>query len=110
MDLAIGAKDVYVMMTLFTKDGESKLVAECTYPLTGLACVSRVYTDYGVFATGPDGVRVAVHLRHHRRRSCETGCRWSCTADGRRRPVRRRPPRNPSEPRDSSSPWLVDWR
>ena len=58
MDLAIGAKDVYVMMSLFTKGGESKLVGECTYPLTGLACVSRVYTEYGVFATGPDGVRV----------------------------------------------------
>ena len=58
MDLAIGAKEVYVMMSLFTKGGESKLVPECTYPLTGLACVSRVYTEYGVFATGPDGVRV----------------------------------------------------
>jgi 3-oxoadipate CoA-transferase, beta subunit len=58
MDLAIGAKDVYVMMTLFTKTGESKLVPECTYPLTGVACVSRVYTDYAVFAIRPDGVRV----------------------------------------------------
>jgi 3-oxoadipate CoA-transferase beta subunit len=58
MDLAIGAKDVYVMMSLFTKGGESKLVPKCTYPLTGLACVSRVYTEYGVFATGLDGVRV----------------------------------------------------
>src|ERR1700685_3365625 len=58
MDLAIGAKDVYVMMTLFTKNGESKLVPECTYPLTGVACVSRVYTDYAVFDIQPDGVRV----------------------------------------------------
>jgi 3-oxoadipate CoA-transferase, beta subunit len=58
MDLAIGAKDVYVMMTLFTKTGESKLVPECTCPLTGVACVSRVYTDYAVFAIRPDGVRV----------------------------------------------------
>ena len=58
MDLAIGAKDVYVMMSLFTKNGESKLVGACTYPLTGLTCVSRVYTEYGVFATGTDGVRV----------------------------------------------------
>jgi 3-oxoadipate CoA-transferase beta subunit len=58
MDLAIGAKDVYVMMTLFTKSGESKLVPECTYPLTGVACVSRVYTDYAVFDIQPDGVRV----------------------------------------------------
>ena len=58
MDLAIGAKDVYVMMSLFTKGGESKLVPKCTYPLTGLACVSRVYTEYGVFASGLEGVRV----------------------------------------------------
>jgi len=58
MDLAIGAKQVFVMMTLFAKDGTSKLVDECTYPLTGVRCVSRVYTDYGVFHVGPEGVRV----------------------------------------------------
>ena len=58
MDLAIGAKDVYVMMTLFTRKGEAKLVPECTYPLTGVGCVSRVYTDHAVFAVVPDGVRV----------------------------------------------------
>jgi 3-oxoadipate CoA-transferase beta subunit len=58
MDLAIGAKDVYVMMTLFTKKGEAKLVAECSYPLTGVGCVSRVYTDYAVFDIQPDGVHV----------------------------------------------------
>ena len=58
MDLAIGAKDVFVMMTLFAKDGSSKLVPECTYPLTGVACVSRVYTDYGVFEITDEGVRV----------------------------------------------------
>ena len=45
MDLATGAKDVYVMMSLFDRDGAPKLVRECSYPLTGLACVSRVYTD-----------------------------------------------------------------
>jgi 3-oxoadipate CoA-transferase beta subunit len=58
MDLAIGAKDVYVMMTLFTKEGEAKLVQACTYPLTGVACVSRVYTDYAVFDIRPGGVHV----------------------------------------------------
>ncbi len=58
MDLAIGAKDVLVMMTLFGKDGSSKLVEECTYPLTGVACVSRVYTDHGVFEVTPEGLRV----------------------------------------------------
>jgi len=58
MDLAIGAKDTFVMMTLFAKDGSSKLVEECTYPLTGVGCVSRVYSDYGVFEIGEDGVHV----------------------------------------------------
>ncbi|MCS4230922.1 3-oxoadipate CoA-transferase beta subunit [Stenotrophomonas maltophilia] len=58
MDLAIGAKQVFVMMDLLTKQGESKLVAECSYPLTGLRCVSRVYTDVGVFDVGADGARV----------------------------------------------------
>lgn len=56
MDLAIGAKDVLVMMTLFTRDGSPKIVESCTYPLTGVKCVSRVYTDYGIFALGADGV------------------------------------------------------
>ncbi|QNR96075.1 3-oxoacid CoA-transferase subunit B [Stenotrophomonas sp. 169] len=58
MDLAIGAKQVFVMMDLLTKQGESKLVAECSYPLTGLRCVSRVYTDVGVFDVGAAGARV----------------------------------------------------
>jgi len=49
MDLATGAKDVFVMMELLTREGQSKLVAECTYPLTGMRCVSRVYTDVAVF-------------------------------------------------------------
>jgi 3-oxoadipate CoA-transferase, beta subunit len=49
MDLAIGAKATYVMTDLLTKTGESKLVAECTYPLTGVGCVTRVYTDRAVF-------------------------------------------------------------
>lgn len=50
MDLAIGAKSVFVMMNLFAKDGKPKLVPQCTYPLTGTRCVSRVYTDHAVFA------------------------------------------------------------
>jgi 3-oxoadipate CoA-transferase beta subunit len=58
MDLAIGAKDVFVMMSLFTRDGTVKLVETCTYPLTGRQCVSRVYTDHGVFDLGDDGARV----------------------------------------------------
>jgi 3-oxoadipate CoA-transferase beta subunit len=58
MDLAIGAKSVFVMMTLFAKDGSPKLVPACTYPLTGVRCVRRVYTDLATFDVGPDGVRV----------------------------------------------------
>ncbi|MBO1268104.1 3-oxoacid CoA-transferase subunit B [Arthrobacter cavernae] len=58
MDLATGAKDVFVMMTLLTRDGVSKLVEHCSYPLTGVGCVTRVYTDKAVFLTGPDGVTV----------------------------------------------------
>jgi 3-oxoadipate CoA-transferase beta subunit len=58
MDLAIGAKDVYVMMSLFTKSGTPKLVPNCTYPLTGIGCVSRVYTEVAIFDLRPDGVHV----------------------------------------------------
>lgn len=59
MDLAVGAKDVYVMMSLFAKDGSSKLVAECSYPITGLRCVSRVYTEHAILHITPRGVVVA---------------------------------------------------
>ncbi len=58
MDLAIGAKRIYVMMELQTKSGARKLVRECTYPLTGVACVTRVYTDVGVIDITPEGPRV----------------------------------------------------
>ena len=58
MDLAVGAKQVFVMMTLFDKRGRPKLVPECTYPLTGVRCVSRIYTDVAVIDVGPDGAVV----------------------------------------------------
>ena len=58
MELAIGAKQVFVMMTLFAKDGSPKLVPQCSYPLTGVGCVDRVYTDHGVFELTGDGVRL----------------------------------------------------
>lgn len=58
MDLAVGAREVYVIMSLFARDGTAKLVPACTYPLTGLACVTRVYTDHAVFALGAGTVKV----------------------------------------------------
>ncbi|HSC74401.1 MAG TPA: 3-oxoacid CoA-transferase subunit B [Gaiellaceae bacterium] len=58
MDLAIGAKAVYVMTDLLAKDGSSKLVEHCTYPLTGVACVTRVYTDHAVFDVTGEGFAV----------------------------------------------------
>ncbi|WP_353235865.1 3-oxoacid CoA-transferase subunit B [Diaphorobacter ruginosibacter] len=58
MDLAIGAKQTWVMMDLLTKKGESKIVRQCTYPLTGIACVKRIYTDVATLACTPQGLRL----------------------------------------------------
>lgn len=58
MDLAVGARHVFVAMNLFTRSGECKLVETCGYPLTATRCVERVYTDHGVFAPSPEGMRV----------------------------------------------------
>ena len=56
MDLAIGARSVFVMMDLLTKQGACKLVERCASPLTGIACVRRVYTDHATFDITPQGV------------------------------------------------------
>ena len=58
MDLAIGAKQTWVMMDLLTKQGQSKLVQACSYPLTGIGCVKRVYTDLATLACTPQGLVV----------------------------------------------------
>lgn len=58
MDLAIGAKQVFVLTELLTRQGESKLVPACTYPLTGIGCVNRIYTDLGVIDVTPEGLVV----------------------------------------------------
>jgi len=58
MDLAIGAKQTWVMMDLLTKTGQSKVVAQCTYPLTGIGCVKRIYTDLATLECSPAGLRL----------------------------------------------------
>lgn len=58
MDLAVGARQTWVMMDLLTKQGVSKIVAECSYPLTAIGCVKRIYTDLAAFECTPQGLRL----------------------------------------------------
>ena len=62
MDLAVGARQTWVMMDLLTKTGESKIVARCTYPLTAIGCVRRIYTDLASFECTPRGLRLIDHV------------------------------------------------
>jgi len=57
MDLAMGAKQTWVMMDLLTKQGASKVVQQCSYPLTGLGCVKRIYTDLATLDVTPQGLK-----------------------------------------------------
>lgn len=58
MDLAIGAKQTWVMMDLLTKSGQSKVVPTCTYPLTGIGCVKRIYADIATLDCTPQGLKL----------------------------------------------------
>ena len=58
MDLAIGARQTWVMMDLLTKKGESKIVATCTYPLTGIGCVKRIYSELATLECTPQGLKL----------------------------------------------------
>jgi 3-oxoadipate CoA-transferase beta subunit len=58
MDLAVGAKQTWVMMDLLTKKGESKIVPRCTYPLTGIGCVKRIYSDLATLECTPQGLKL----------------------------------------------------
>jgi 3-oxoadipate CoA-transferase beta subunit len=58
MDLAVGAKQAWVMMDLLTKQGESKVVQACTYPLTGIACIKRIYSDLATLDCTPQGLKL----------------------------------------------------
>lgn len=58
MDLVVGVPTILVMMRHVNRDGTPKLLRQCTYPLTGLGVVSRVYTDLAVLDVTPDGFRL----------------------------------------------------
>jgi 3-oxoadipate CoA-transferase beta subunit len=58
MDLAVGAKQTWVMMDLLTKQGQSKVVAQCGYPLTAVGCVKRIYCDLATLECTPQGLRL----------------------------------------------------
>ena len=58
MDLAIGARQTWVMMDMLNKKGESKIVSQCSYPLTGIGCVKRIYSDVATLDCTPQGLKL----------------------------------------------------
>jgi len=62
MDLAVGAKKVFILMDHNSKDGAPKILEKCTLPVTGLGVVSRIYTDIAVLEITPEGVKVIEKL------------------------------------------------
>jgi 3-oxoadipate CoA-transferase, beta subunit len=71
MDLAVGSKNVWVMMDLLTKDGQPKILDHCTFPLTGVGCVTRVYTDVCVLDVGVRGLRLIEGFGGHTAQSIQ---------------------------------------
>ena len=99
MDLAIGAKKTYVMMEHTTKGGEHKIVDRCSYPLTGIGCVARIYTDLAVIDVTPGGLVV---------REIVEGLGLERAAEAHRRSRSRAPPEQeihhePTQPPPSSA-------
>ena len=58
MDLAVGARQTWVMMGLLTRKGESKIVARCSYPLTAIGCVKRIYSDLATLECSQAGLKL----------------------------------------------------
>jgi 3-oxoadipate CoA-transferase beta subunit len=83
MDLATGARQVWVMMEHVTRQGTPRLLEACTLPLTAVACVTRVYTDLAVIDIAPTGMRVREILSgmSPAELQAQTGARLSFAAD-----------------------------
>lgn len=83
MDLVAGARQVYITMEHVTKDGQPKIVRECTYPLTGAGVVDRIYTDLAIIDVAPAGMRVRAMVAGLRFEDLQalTGCPLALAPD-----------------------------